>query len=171
MQRIASASCENDVSKESIMNVSNMRLNGCTTRKLSPPYSTMKSDSFYINLCASRLGSGGLEAEFALLLAAAAELTTQSVGGWEGLADALEVLLDHSTVPPGLHTTAARVVSEADEGTVLVGVQVLSVGHGADAALILGDVLLEESGTLCPGDGGVKAGAASALNAVMAETF
>jgi hypothetical protein len=96
-----------------------------------------------MNLFASGLGSGGLGAERTLLLAAAAELTTQGVGVGEGFANALEVLLCHSAPPPRLDTSTARVVGKADKSSVLVGIQVLGIGHGTNAALILGNVFLE----------------------------
>lgn len=105
-----------------------------------------------------------------LSLAAAAELATKSVSGGKGLADALEVLLGHGPMPPLGNTTTARVIGKADQGTVLVGIQVLGVSHSADAALIFGNILLEESGALGLGNRGVKTVAASALDAVMAVT-
>lgn len=124
----------------------------------------------HITLRAARLCSGGLAAESALLLATVAELATQGVGSRESFADALKVLLGHGAMPPFLNTSAARVIGEADERTVLIGVKILGIGHGADAALILLNILLEESSTLGPSNRGVQAVTASTLNAVVAKS-
>jgi hypothetical protein len=124
-----------------------------------------------MNLCAARLGSGGLATESTLLLAAVAEFTTQGVCGWESFANAFEVLLGHCATPPFLDASTSRVVCEADERSVLVRVQVLRVGHGADTTLILLNIPLKESSTLGSSDRGVQAVATSALNAVVAESL
>jgi len=73
-------------------------------------------------------------------------------------------------MPPLLDASASRVVCEADERSVLIRVQVLRVGHGADTTLVLLNILLKESSTLGPSDRGVQAAAASTLNAVVAKS-
>jgi hypothetical protein len=108
-------------------------------------------------------------AELSLLATAVVQLAIQSVSVRKSLADTVEVLLGHSAVPVVGNTTAARVVSEANQGTVLVGVEVLGIGKLANTLLEADDVGLQEGKTLSLGEGWVDAGA-TLLNAVMAVT-
>ena len=87
----------------------------------------------------------------------------------QSLANTLEVLLRHGSVPVGGNTTAARVVSKADQSTVLIGIEFLSIRELADTLLEADDVLLEEVKSLGLGKGWVDASAAL-LDTVVAVT-
>jgi hypothetical protein len=88
----------------------------------------------------------------------------------QSFTDTVEVLLRHSSVPVVGNTTAARVISETDQSTVLVGIEVLSIRKLADTLLEADNVLLEEVKTLSLGKGWVDASAAL-LDTVVAVTW
>ena len=76
-------------------------------------------------------------AKRALLRPAGAQLSTESVGMWQRVADGLEFLLLHVAGPVFLQAAATRIVREAHQSAILVRVQVGRVRHGAHATLIL----------------------------------
>lgn len=73
-------------------------------------------------------------------------------------------------MPPTLHATTSRIVSEAHKGPVLVGVKILCIVHFTDAVLVAGEVLLQKGGSLFLGQGRIDRVAVLFGNTVMAVT-
>lgn len=88
----------------------------------------------------------------------------------QSLADTLEVLFLHSRAPVARDTTAARIISEADQCTVLVGIELVGIRQIAHAVLKADNVLLEQGEAFLLGEGWVDAGAAL-FNAVVAVAY
>lgn len=92
--------------------------------------------SRYLNPLATGLLGGSLGAEVTLRLAAVVQHAVEGIGVRKSLADTLEVLLRHRTVPVSLHAATARVVGKANQRTILVRIEVLGIVQLANTALI-----------------------------------